>query len=169
MKYDNKKYETIVHPLKPIFDKNSKILILGSFPSVKTREYGFFYGNPQNRFWKIMEILFDEKIEDDINSKKNFLYRKNIAMYDSIYKCDIIGSSDSSIKNVIPSNLNKIFKLANIKEVFLNGTTSYKYYNKYHKNLFDKGIKLPSTSPANARYSFLDLVKERNIILEYLK
>ncbi|MDU5978128.1 MAG: uracil-DNA glycosylase family protein, partial [Finegoldia magna] len=96
-------YETIVHPLSPLYDENSKILILGSFPSVKTREYGFFYGHPQNRFWKLMEKLFDVDLDVSIEDRKKFLLEHNIAVYDSIYQCDIIGSSDSSIKNVVPS------------------------------------------------------------------
>lgn len=165
----NKNYETIIHPLKPLYDENSKILILGSFPSVKTREYGFFYGHPQNRFWKIMEILFDEELSRDIEERREFLLRHNIAVYDSIYKCDIIGSSDASIKNVVPSDLEKIKESANIKRVFCNGGTSFKYYEKYHaKKLKIEAEKLPSTSPANARYRIDDLILYWSSILEYL-
>ena len=105
-------YETIVHPLSPLYDEDSKILILGSFPSVKTREYGFFYGHPQNRFWKLMERLFDVDLDVSIEERKRFLLEHNIAVYDSIYQCDIIGSSDSSIKNVVPSNLKEIVDLS---------------------------------------------------------
>lgn len=163
------KYETITHPLKPLYNSDSKILILGSFPSVKTREYGFFYGHPQNRFWKIMETLFYESLSTDIEERKTFLLKNHIAVYDSIYKCDIIGSSDSSIQNAHPSDLSEIFKTAKIKQVFLNGTTSYKYYLKYHakKSKID-GIKLPSTSPANASYTLDKLINNWKIILEYL-
>ena len=110
-------YETIVHPLKPLYDEDSKILILGSFPSVKTREYGFFYGHPQNRFWKLMERLFDVDLDVSIEERKRFLLEHNIAVYDSIYQCDIIGSSDSSIKNVVPSNLKGIVDCADINHV----------------------------------------------------
>ena len=92
------KYSRIIHPLKPLYDENSKVLILGSFPSVKTREYGFFYGHKQNRFWKIMEILFETTLTRDIDERKYFLLGHHIALYDSIYACDIIGSSDASIK-----------------------------------------------------------------------
>lgn len=162
-------YNTIVHPLEPCFTKESKILILGSFPSVKTREYGFFYGHPQNRFWRVMEILFNEELSNDIDERKDFLSRQKIALYDSIYQCDIIGSSDASIKNAQPSDLKEIIVGADIKEVFLNGATSYKYYKKYHeKDLGLEGVKLPSTSPANARYSLDDLVNEWRVILKYL-
>lgn len=162
-------YKTIVHPLEPCFTKESKILILGSFPSVKTREYGFFYGHPQNRFWRVMEVLFGEDIANGIATRKDLLSRHKIALYDSIYQCDIIGSSDASIKNAQPSDLKEIIKGADIKEVFLNGATSYKYYKKYHeKDLGLEGVKLPSTSPANARYRLDDLLNEWRVILKYL-
>lgn len=162
-------YKTIIHPLEPCFTEDSKILILGSFPSVKTREYGFFYGHPQNRFWRVMEVLFSEELSDDIDERKDFLSRHKIALYDSIYQCDIIASSDASIKNVVPSDLSSIVEAADIREVFLNGSTSYKYYKKYHeKDLGLEGLKLPSTSPANARYRLDDLVSEWRVILKYL-
>lgn len=162
-------YKTIVHPLEPLYREDSKILIMGSFPSVKTREYGFFYGHPQNRFWHVMEVLFNEELSDDIDGRKDFLSRHKIALYDSIYQCDIVGSSDASIKNVIPSDLSSIVKAADIREVFLNGSTSYKYYKKYHeKDLGLEGVKLASTSPANARYRLDDLVSEWRVILKYL-
>lgn len=163
-------HETITHPLMPLYNHNSKVLILGSFPSIKTREYGFFYGHPQNRFWKLMEILFDEKLSRDIDERREFLLKHKIAIYDSIYKCDIIGSSDASIQNVVPSDLSKIFKSANIEEVFCNGNTAYKYYKKYHSKKFNlEAVKLPSTSPANARYRLEDLAREWKVILKYLE
>ena len=166
-KKDN--YKTIIHPLEPCFTKDSKILILGSFPSVKTREYGFFYGHTQNRFWHVMEVLFKEELSGDIDERKDFLARHKIALFDSIYQCDIIGSSDASIKNVVASDLSKIIESADIREVFLNGSASYKYYKKYHeKNLGLDGVKLPSTSPANARYRLDDLLNEWKEILKYL-
>ncbi len=153
--------KTIVHPLDPLYREDSKILILGSFPSVKTREYGFFYGHPYNRFWPLMEALFNETIPNTIEGRRDFLLRHKIAMYDSIYQCDIVGSSDASIRNVVPSDLNKIFATANIRQVFCNGATSYRYYQKYHeKESGIRGIKLPSTSPANARYRLEDLLEE---------
>ena len=162
-------YKTIIHPLNPFYRDDSKILILGSFPSVKTREYGFFYGHPQNRFWHVMEVLFKEELSDDIDERKDFLARHKIALYDTIYQCDIVGSSDASIKNVVASDLSKIIESADIKEVFLNGNTSYKYYKKYHeKTLGLGGVKLPSTSPANARYRLDDLLNEWKEILKYL-
>lgn len=165
---DNR-YETITHTLEPLYNSESKILILGSFPSVKTREYGFFYGHPQNRFWPVMEKLFNVELSRDIDERRDFLLSHSIAVFDSIYECDIIGSSDASIKNVKPSNLVDIVKTADIKQVFCNGGTSYKYYKKYHaKELGLKGVKLPSTSPANARYRLDDLLEEWSEILKYL-
>lgn len=167
---NEEKYETIIHPLKPLFDPESKILILGSFPSIKTREYGFFYGHPYNRFWPIMESLFDKNLDMSIENRRKFLLQNNIAVYDSIFKCDIIGSSDASIKNVVPSDLSEIFQAADIKQVFCNGATSFKYYKKYHaRKVGIEGLKLPSTSPANARYRLDDLLEEWKMILDYLR
>lgn len=160
-----KKYQTIVHPLKPYYNEDSKILILGSFPSVKTREYGFFYGHPQNRFWPLMEKIFSVELSRDIEERKEFLKDKKIGVFDSIYQCDIIGSSDASIKNVIPSDLKDMVENSKIERVFCNGGTSFKYYKKYHeKDLGIEAIKLPSTSPANARYRLDDLYKKWKII-----
>ena len=153
-------YQTIMHPLDPVFREDSRILILGSFPSVKTREYGFFYGHPQNRFWPLMEILFEEVVGLTPEKKKAFLLRQRIALYDVIYQCDIIGSSDASVKNVVPANLEKIVREAKITRVYCNGGTAYKYYQKYQAKQLDmEGVRLPSTSPANARYRLKDLVE----------
>ncbi|NKZ29708.1 DNA-deoxyinosine glycosylase [Facklamia miroungae] len=166
----NNAYQTIDHPLSPLYTKESQILILGSFPSVKTREYGFFYGHPQNRFWPVMERIFNEELSTNIEERRRFLIKHKIAVYDSIYQCDIVGSSDASIKNVVPSDLKAIFEQAPIQQVFCNGTTSYKYYQKYHaKEARIKGVKLPSTSPANARFRLDDLLREWKKILDYLE
>lgn len=159
-------HETIVHPLKPLYNEESKILILGSFPSIKTREYGFFYGHPQNRFWPIMEELFNTKLSTDIDERREFILKNKIAMYDSIFQCDIIGSSDASIQNVIPSDLSEIFAKAKIEKVYCNGATSHKYYKKYHEKKYGiKAVALPSSSPANARYRIEDLVRVWSQIL----
>ena len=163
---ENNVYNTIVHPLEPLYDKNSKILILGSFPSIKTREYGFFYGHKQNRFWKILSGIFDEEIADTIEDKRAFLIKHNIAVWDSIYSCDIIGSSDSTIKNVVPTDLKPILKGSRVDRIFCNGATSYKYFHQFsEKDLGIKGVKLPSSSPANAAYSINRLIDEWKIIL----
>lgn len=162
-------YQTIVHPLEPVYNKNSKILILGSFPSIKTREYGFFYGHPQNRFWPLMEELFKIEIKDDIGEKRKFLFDHEIGLYDAIYQCEIIGSADSTIRNAVPTNLKEIIRNSNINKVFCNGTASFNTYKKYQEELTGlPAIKLPSTSPANARYRLGDLLAKWEVILEYL-
>ena len=151
----------VVHNIQPVFDKNSEILILGSFPSVKSRETKFFYGHKQNRFWKIVAEIFDCTVPQTVNEKKRFLIDNHIALWDVIAQCEITGSSDLSIKNAEANNLDIILNSANIKKIFVNGKTAEKYYNKY---LFEKtginAVCLPSTSPANASYSFEKLKKE---------
>ncbi|NMA94295.1 MAG: DNA-deoxyinosine glycosylase, partial [Clostridiales bacterium] len=127
------KHQTVTHPLKPLFRADSKILILGSFPSVKTREYGFFYGHPQNRFWPLLGRIFNVELSTDIEERRAFLLQHQIAVYDVIYRCDIIGSGDASIQNVVPSDLRPIFEEGDIKQVFCNGGTSYRYYKKYQE------------------------------------
>lgn len=144
----------IVHPIKPVFDKNSKILILGSFPSVRSREEGFFYGHKQNRFWKVVSAVFEEEVPKTIPQKKAFLLRNHIALWDVIHSCDITGSSDSSIKNVVANDLSIILEHSGIRKIFANGKTAEKYYIKYsEKDTHIKAICLPSTSPANAAFS----------------
>ena len=145
----------IVHPIEPVFDKNSKILILGSFPSVRSREEGFFYGHKQNRFWKVVSAVFEEEVPKTIPQKKAFLLRNHIALWDVIHSCDITGSSDSSIKNVVANDLSIILEHSGIRKIFVNGKTAEKYYIKYsEKDTHIKAICLPSTSPANAAFSF---------------
>ncbi|MGI6072729.1 MAG: DNA-deoxyinosine glycosylase [Lachnospiraceae bacterium] len=162
------KHQTVTHPLRPLFQADSKILILGSFPSVKTREYGFFYGHPRNRFWPLLERIFGVKPGTDIEERKAFLLEHRIAVYDVIYRCDIIGSADAGIKNAIPSDLSPIFEEADIKRIFCNGGTAYRYYQKYQEGKTGfKAVQLPSTSPANARYSMEDLYNQWKIIREY--
>lgn len=156
------------HPFPPLYDKNSKILILGSFPSVKSREQMFFYGHPQNRFWKVISTVLGQKTPITVDEKKSFLLSNNIALWDVIASCDITGSSDSSIKNVIANDLTEILDNADIKQIFVNGKTAEKYYNKYIRNKINRdAICLPSTSPANAGWSLEKLVNEwKNIVLK---
>ncbi|MBQ7128665.1 MAG: DNA-deoxyinosine glycosylase [Clostridia bacterium] len=158
------------HTIGNFFDKNSKILILGSFPSVKSREQGFFYGHKQNRFWKVVSAVLELPTPQNIDEKKKFLLSNNIALWDVIATCDIKGSADSSIKDVIPNDINKITNFCNINMIFTNGKTAYKLYSKYifQKNNF-KAVCLPSTSPANARYSLQKLTEEWKIIKTFLK
>ena len=157
----------VVHPIKPVYDENSKILILGSFPSVKSREAGFFYGHPQNRFWKVNALVFGEDTPRTIEEKKAFLIRNHIAVWDVIQSCDIEGSSDSSIKNVIANDLSKILDSADIREIYVNGKTALKYYQKYTEPKIGRpAICLPSTSPANAAWSIEKLVETWKSIRE---
>lgn len=160
--------ERIEHPFPPLYDKNSKILILGSFPSVKSREQMFFYGHPQNRFWKVIAGVFESDIPTVIEEKKKLLISHKIALWDVIASCEITGSSDSSIKNVVVNDFSEIFKTADIKRIFVNGKTAEKYYNKYLKEKIGRECTvLPSTSPANAAWSLERLIAAWNIIKDY--
>ena len=157
--------QNIVHPIAPLYDKNSKILILGSFPSQKSREQMFFYGHPQNRFWKVLAKIFESETPKTVEEKRKFILTNRLALWDVIASCDIIGSSDSSIKNVVPNDLSIILSLANIKQIFVNGKTAEKYYNKdIAKQIEQEAICLPSTSPANATWSLERLVDAWKII-----
>lgn len=155
----------INHPFPPLYDKNSKILILGSFPSVKSREQKFFYGHPQNRFWKVTSSVFHCPLPETIDEKRAFLLSNNIALWDVIASCDIEGSSDSSIRNVLPNDLSPILETAPIQKIFLNGKAAQKYYNRY--TLPVTGIEafvLPSTSPANAAWTLDKLIDAWKVI-----
>ncbi len=161
--------EHVKHEIAPIYDKDSKILILGSFPSVKSREANFFYHHPQNRFWKLLSSLCGEECPLTVTDKKSFLLRNHIALWDVIASCEIEGSSDSSIKNVIPNNFQELLSTANILQIFCNGATSYNLYKKYVEKLTAReAIKLPSTSPANAAFSLQKLEQHWAIIKNYL-
>ena len=155
----------INHPIQPVYNQNSTILILGSFPSVKSRENMFFYGHPQNRFWKVVSTVFGQSLPETVEEKRAFLLSEGIALWDVIASCDIVGSSDSSIKNVVPNDLNIILRSADIKRIFVNGRTSEKYYNKYIRSSINREATcLPSTSPANAAWSLDKLIEAWNII-----
>lgn len=157
----------VEHPISPVFDSNSKILILGSFPSVKSRETNFFYGHPQNRFWKVLATVFDTAIPITIEEKRAFLLSNGVAVWDVIQSCDIVGSSDSSIKNVVANDLRVILDIAPIEQIFVNGKTAEQYYKKYiEKEIGRKAICLPSTSPANAAWNVERLAEQwRQILL----
>lgn len=158
--------ERIIHPFPPLFDENSRTLILGSFPSVKSREAMFFYGHPQNRFWKVLSELFGEKLPESISEKRELVLRNNLALWDSIKSCTITGSSDSSVKNVVPNDISGIISGSKISRIFCNGALSYKMYTKYILPVTGiEAVKLPSTSPANAAYSLERLVSEWKVIL----
>ena len=155
----------ILHPFPPLYDENSKVLILGSFPSVKSREQMFFYGHPQNRFWKVISAVTGKDLPETIEEKKSLLLSSGIALWDVIASCEITGSSDSSIKNAVANDLTEIFSNAEIKQIFVNGKTAEKYYNKYIRDTISRNaVCLPSTSPANAAWSVEKLLNEWNIL-----
>lgn len=148
------------HTFMPVYNEHSKILILGSFPSVKSREAGFYYYHPQNRFWKIIAGLTEESMPETIEEKKKILLKHNIAIWDVIKSCEITGSSDSSIKEVVPADIGSILQKSRIEKIYANGGKAYQLYMKYiYPNTKQDIIKLPSTSPANASYSLERLLE----------
>lgn len=157
--------ENLIHPFKPVFNKNSKILILGSMPSPVSRQVGFYFGHPQNRFWKVMSALFNEEIAPDTQSKIKFLKKHNIALWDVVESCSISGSSDASIKNVKINDFNLILNCTHIKAIFTLGNSATTLFRK-NTNL--TCIALPSTSPANCAITFDELLNKFKIILNYL-
>ena len=162
------------HPFKPIFDKNSKILILGSFPSVVSRKFGFYYANPQNRFWRVLAGILNTPLPTSTDEKINFLLASRIAIYDAAISCEIKGSSDAKMTAVVPANLEPIFKTANITQVYANGGKAHEICEKYLKSQILNAtgkppVKLPSTSSANANFSFERLAQEWTVVVEALK
>lgn len=153
------------HIIDAYYNKDSEILILGSFPSVKSREFGFYYAHPQNRFWRVLARVFNEEISSDIISKKEFLKKNKIALFDVIASCEITGSSDASIKNIVPNDLAIILNNSKVERIYVNGKTAFNLYNKYIKdNLGIEAIYLPSTSPANATFSLERLVEYYKVL-----
>lgn len=153
-------YQHVTQPFAPVYDAKSKILILGSFPSVKSRQLGFYYGHPKNRFWSVLSEIVGEELPVTIEEKKAMLLRHHVALYDVIESCDIIGSNDSSVRNAVPADLAAIVKGSDIRAVFTNGRLSGKLYRKYHADHIHLPMtELPSTSPANAAFSKERLVE----------
>lgn len=153
------------HPIPPLYDNSSEILILGSFPSVKSREAMFFYGHPQNRFWKVIAAVYESREPKTIEEKRHFLLKNHIALWDVIASCDIEGSADSTIKNVQANDLSPILTTANIRQIFVNGKTAEQYYNRYIRSTIGReAICLPSTSPANAAWSVERLTETWKIV-----
>lgn len=153
-------YQSVRQPFLPVYDAHSNILILGSFPSVKSREAGFYYGYSRNRFWKVLAGILEWKAPETIDAKKEMLLANHIAIYDVIESCQIIGSSDSSIKDVRPADIGEIVEKSQIRAVFTNGKTASKLYEKYQaERIRLPMLELPSTSPANAAYSLDKLIE----------
>lgn len=157
--------EKVYHTFDAYYNFDSEILILGSMPSAKSRELGFYYMHPQNRFWKILELVFNEQISDSINSKKKFLMNHKIALWDVINSCEIVGSSDSSIKNVISNDISSLLNITKIKNIYTTGKKAYELYNKYClKYTGIKAICLYSPSPANCKIKLEEIVENYKVI-----
>lgn len=162
-------YQTIKHTFDPVWNQHSEILILGTFPSVKSRENHFYYGHPQNRFWKLIASIYEEAVPETVDEKKELILKHHLAVWDVIDQCDIIGSSDSSIRNVIPCDLTVMLSQSNIHTVIANGAKAYDLYQKYQlPNTGLKAHKLPSTSPANAAWSLQRLQEAWGSVLRHV-
>lgn len=164
----------IDHPIAPTYNENSRVLVLGSFPSVKSREMAYFYGHPQNRFWKVLAALFEEAVPETVEERKAFLLRNHVAAWDVIASCSIEGSSDSSIKDVVPNDLRPILDNSRITRIFVNGKTAERLYRRYiepvllaagYPESLAHAVCLPSTSPANAAWSLEKLTEAWKVIL----
>ena len=155
------------HGIAPVYDKNSEILILGSFPSVASRAEGFFYGHPRNRFWRVLSAVLGESVPQTVDEKKSLLLRGKVALFDVLAECEIEGSADASIGKALPNDLSPILSGSRIRKIFVNGKTAARLYQKY---LVSKtGIPatvLPSTSPANAAWSEEKLIAAWSILLK---
>ena len=159
--------ERLIHQFAPVYNAESRVLILGTFPSVKSRENQFFYGHPQNRFWKVIAGLTGYPVPETMEEKKRMLLENGIAVWDVIAECEIIGSSDSSIRNVVPADLNRILNNSDIAKIYANGGTAKKLFDRFQKKSCGREITgLPSTSPANASYSLDRLLAEWKCVVE---
>ena len=162
---NSKQQERFSHTCFPIYDAESKILILGTFPSIKSRETMFYYGHPQNRFWKVLAAVFHEDVPQSQEEKISLLLRNHVALWDVIESCEITGSSDTSIRNVVPNDITKITQHCRIHGIYGNGATTEKLYNRYVRDKTGMEIvRLPSTSPANATFSLERLIEYWSVI-----
>lgn len=161
--------EIVEHTFAPVYDENSRILILGTMPSPKSREYGFYYSHPQNRFWRIVSDLYGQKLPESNSEKTNFLLRNRIALWDVLKSCSITGADDSSIRNPVANDVGGLLKRTNIQAVFTTGTKAAVLYHKFcEKDAGCRAFPLPSTSPANCRnYNYESLKEAYRMILEY--
>lgn len=167
---ENTMSNRLLHPFGPLYNENSKVLILGSFPSVKSREQEFFYGHPQNRFWKVLAALTDSPVPQTIDEKKTLILSNGLALWDSIGSCEITGSSDASIRNAEPNDLRVITDNCDIRAIYCNGKKSLEVYNRYIEPLLGRRAEaLPSTSPANAAWSLDRLIEAWAVITDCLK
>jgi len=155
----------ITHPFPPVYDETSRVLILGSFPSVKSRETAFFYGHPQNRFWKVLAAVFHRELPLTVAEKRQMLLECGVALWDVLAACEITGSADHSIRDAVPNDIGEILRNADIRCIFVNGKTAERYYNRYLRDAVGRdAICLPSTSPANAAWSLERLIEQWSVI-----
>ena len=160
--------KSIIHPLEPIYDRNSKVLILGTMPSPKSRENRFYYTHPQNRFWRVLSDLFTSALPKSNEERVKLLYTKGIAMWDVLASCEISGASDSSIKKPVPNDISIILKAADIKAIFTTGKKAAELYkNLIYPKIHIEAIILPSTSPANCQCTYTELLEAYSEMLEY--
>lgn len=158
------------HGFGPVYDGRSRVLILGSFPSAMSRAQQFYYGHPRNRFWPVLAAVLDEPTPRTVEEKRALALRRGVALWDAIEECDIVGSSDSSIRNAVPTDLPRILRAADIRAVFVNGTAAERVYRRWQRPLTGLEARyLPSTSPANAAWSLARLVEAWKVILDWLE
>lgn len=162
-------HHLVKHPLKPVFNERSRVLLLGTMPSPKSRETGFYYNHPQNRFWKVISTLFEEKLPETNDQKRALVLKHKIALWDVLASCTIEGAKDVSIANCVPNNIGLITGKAQIKAIFCTGAKAAELYARYCESVTGiSAIRLPSTSPANAAFSLDDLIDAYRVILSYL-
>ena len=155
------------HPFGPLYDENSRVLILGSFPSVRSREQNFFYGHPQNRFWKVVAAVFGQPVPQTVEEKKLLILDNGLALWDSIASCEITGSSDASIRNVRANDIGVILNSCSIESIYCNGRKSHEMYQRYiEPETGREAVCLPSTSPANAKWTLEKLTGAWSVIAE---
>lgn len=161
---------TVIHAFEPVCDSSSKVLILGTMPSPKSRENGFYYGHPQNRFWPVLAAIFAEAVPETPAERRRFALEHRIALWDVLRRCDIDGASDASIRDPVPNDLRPILAQADIRAIFANGGKAAELYDRFCLPAAGRGcIRLFSTSPANCRRSFSELVNNYRVILDYLR
>ena len=158
--------QTVVHTIPPLYDSHSRVLLLGSIPSPKSREIGFFYGHPQNRFWRVLAAVLGEEVPQTIEDKRTMCLKHHVALWDTIARCDIAGASDTSIRNAVPNDIGKLVRESEITRIFATGGKSAELYRKLIVPTLHIPItQLPSTSPANAAWSLERLIEAYRVIL----
>ena len=162
--------EHIIHSIEPVFDAESRVLILGTMPSPKSREVQFYYGHPQNRFWRVLAAVLGEEVPQSVPEKKAMLLRHRIALWDVLAECEITGASDSSIRNPVANDLSVILDYAPVQAVFTTGATAWKLYTRLQKpHTGIEAVRLPSTSPANCAVKMEALTEAYKAILPWLE